>query len=81
MLRPRVIVLPASLLAIATAKPLTAQRLEVAARIGYSPPSGMQFQLASQYGYVDRSWDGGGLSIGAVASYWPLTHFGVSRAP
>ena len=77
MLRPRVIVLPASLLAIATAKPLTAQRLEVAARIGYSPPSGTQFQLASQYGYVDRSWDGGGLSIGAVASYWPLTHFGV----
>jgi len=85
MLRPCVIALSVSLLAIAIATPLTAQRLEVAAHIGYSPASGTQYylasgtqlQLATGYGYVVRSWDGGGFIIGAVASYWPLTHFGI----
>jgi len=74
MLRPRVIALSASLLAAAIATPLTAQRLEVAARIGYSPPTGTLFQ-ANDGGI--RSWDGSGLSIGAVASYWLLAHFGI----
>ena len=85
MLRPRVIVPSVSLLATAIATPLTAQHLEVAARIGYSPASGTQyylasgtqFQLATGNGHVVRSWDGGGFIIGAVASYWPLTHFGI----
>ncbi len=74
MLRPRVIVLSASLLATTIATPLTAQRLEVAARFGYSPPTGTLFQVP---GYAIRSGDGDGLSIGAVASYWPLAHFGI----
>jgi hypothetical protein len=74
MLRPRVIVLSASLLAIAIATPLTAQRLEVAARIGYSPPTGTLFQVND--GGI-RSWDGSGLSIGAVASYWLRAHLGI----
>jgi len=85
MVRPRIAVLSASLLATAIATPLTAQRLEVAARIGYSPASGTQYylasgtlgQLATRNSYVVRSWDGGGFIIGAVASYWPLTHFGI----
>ena len=77
MLRPRVIVVSVSLLATVIATPLTAQRLEVAARIGYSPPTGTQFQLADDYGTAVRSWDGGGVMIGAVASYWPLSHFGI----
>jgi hypothetical protein len=76
MLRPRVIALSVSLLATAIAPPLTAQRFEVAARIGYSPPTGTLFQVNSMEGVI-RSWDGSGLSIGAVASYWLLTHFGI----
>jgi hypothetical protein len=76
MLRPRVIVLSASLLATAIATPLTAQRLEVAARVGYSPPTGTQFQVAHA-GSDIRSWNGGALSVGAVASYWLLSHFGI----
>jgi hypothetical protein len=76
MLRPRVLVLAASLLATATVQLANAQRVEVAARIGYSPPTGTLFQVAHP-GVVYRSWDGGGLSVGAVASYWLLAHFGI----
>jgi hypothetical protein len=76
MLRRRVIVLSASLLATAIATPVTAQRLEVGARIGYSPPTGTLFQVIA--GGVIRSWDGSsGLSVGAVASYWLLAHLGI----
>ena len=74
MLRPRVIVFSVSLLATAIATPLTAQRLEVAARIGYSPPSATLFQVNDG---ATRSWEGGALSIGVLASYWPLTHLGI----
>ena len=77
MLRPRVIVLLASLPVIGTAAPLAAQRLEVAARIGYSPSSGTEFLVVDNVGGVYRSWDGAALSMGALASYWPLTHFGM----
>lgn len=74
MLRAPVIVLPALLLAIATATPLTAQRLEVGTRFGYSPPIGTQFQMNNG---EDRSWEGSAVSIGALVSYWPFTHFGI----
>ncbi len=77
MLRPRVIALSASLLATAIATPLTAQRLEIGARFGYSPPTGTQFFRTLGDGFVVRSWDGGGLLVGALASYWPLAHFGI----
>jgi len=73
MLRPRLIVVVASLATVATATPLPAQRLEVGARIGYSPPTGTQFQLNASA----RSWEGSALSIGAEVSYWPLAHFGI----
>ena len=74
MLRPRVIVPSVSLLATAIATPLTAQRLEVAARLGYSPPTGTLFQLNDG---ETRSWEGGAVSVGVLASYWPLTHLGI----
>ncbi len=77
MLRPRIIVLSASLLAIAAATPLTAQRLEVGGRLGYSTATGTQFRQTFVDGSVTRSWDGGGFSVGALGSYWPLTHFGI----
>jgi hypothetical protein len=75
MLRPRVIAVSASLLTIALAAPVTAQRLEVAVRIGYSPPTGTLFQVGAESDI--RSWDGSGLSIGAAASYWPRAHVGI----
>jgi len=74
MLRPRVAVLSALLLATAIATPLTAQRLEIAARVGYSPPTGTQFQMN---GGAYRSWEGDARSLGVLASYWPLTNFGI----
>jgi hypothetical protein len=77
MIGPRVLVLGAWLAAAVTAQPANAQRVELAPRIGYSPPTGTQFRITRMDGTVVRSWDGSGLSIGAIASYWPLTHFGI----
>ena len=74
MLRARVIVLPATLLAIASATPLAAQRLEVAARIGYSRPTGT---LWSAPVLDERVWGGASVSVGGTVAWWPLTHFGV----
>jgi hypothetical protein len=68
------------LLATAMAPRLMAQRVEVAARAGYLVPAGTQFQMASTNGgssWSVRSWNGGGLSVGAAASYWLNAHFGV----
>ena len=74
MSRSHVIVPLASLLAMVTAMPLTAQRLEIAARTQYSPASGTQFRMNDG---AWRSWDGNAFSIGMLASYWPLRHFGM----
>jgi hypothetical protein len=73
MLRPKVF-FPAWLLAVVVAAPLTAQRLQIGARFGYSPSTGTQFQM-NDGSY--RSWEGRAASVGVVASYWPLTHFGI----
>jgi hypothetical protein len=77
MLRARATVCSALLLAAVTAVPARAQRLEVGVRIGYSPPTATEFRRTLGDGFVVRSWDGGALSIGALASYWPLAHFGI----
>ena len=75
MSRTRVILLSASLLTIAAATPLTAQRLEVAVRAGFSPPTGTQLRVN---GFSSsRSWEGRAVSLGVLATYWPLSHFGV----
>jgi hypothetical protein len=66
----------ALLLATAAARPLAAQRIEIATRVGYSPPTGTLFQLGSGSSAL-RAWDGGGPSVGATAAYWLTAHFGV----
>jgi hypothetical protein len=67
-------------LGAATATALAAQRVEIAARIGYTAPAGTQFRLANANpgsSSAVRSWDGGGLSVGAAASFWLNPHVGV----
>ncbi|MFI5372907.1 MAG: hypothetical protein ACHQ52_15235 [Candidatus Eisenbacteria bacterium] len=69
-----------SVLGTATAPRLTAQRVEIAARIGYAAPAGLQFQASSTTigsSTEVRSWNGGGLSVGATGSYWLNARFGI----
>lgn len=69
-----------AILATATAPRLNAQRVEIAAHIGFSAPTGTRFALADSTAGSSaavRSWNGGGLSVGATAAYWLNTHFGV----
>lgn len=80
MIRPAFIVASVSLLATAMAPRVMAQRVEIAARIGYTAPTGTRFRLADSTAgssAAARSWNGGGLSVGATASYWLSARFGV----
>ncbi len=78
MLLPRQLLIACLLAPAISGSPATliAQGVEIATRVGYSPPTGTQVQLTSGSNMI-RAWDRGGTIAGATLGMWLDRRFGL----